>query len=548
MTPESSAPWPSFSTRASAVAPSSSTRPGPHRDRQVPLALNEQNLQRLRHRVSVPAYRRDRLTSGVVHLGVGNFHRAHQAVYFDDLANLGLTRWGITGIGFRSRRIREALPSQDLLYTVLELSAAGSRARVVGALRRYVFAPERPARVLAVLSAPRTRLVTLTLTGDGYPYDPTAGLVLDDDLRRELADPTRPSTAFGYLVAGLDQRRRSGMRGLTILSCDNRPDSAVAARATVLALAELRDPGLARWIEDQVTFPDSMVDRITPATGDAHRLQVAEQLGISDRWPVVTEPFSQWVIEDAFVRARPPLDHVGAQFVADVAPYKQVKTSLLNGTHCALGYLGTLAGFADTGEAMADPLLRSYVARLMASEVAPLLPSGVRLDLADYQRTVLERLANPSLVDPLSRLAGRASTKAPAYLLPSLLAAAQQGRPHQLLALAVAAWFRCLRGSDLEGRPVALADARASELRELALAGGDDPRPLLGLTEVFGALGQHRPVLATLHRLLRSLDEHGWRVTVSTSLGRDSVRSATCPFAGASAPTTPAEVNDLAVS
>jgi fructuronate reductase/mannitol 2-dehydrogenase len=402
--------------------------------------------------------------------------------------------------------------------------------------------------VLAVLSAPRTRLVTLTLTGDGYPYDPTAGLVLDDDLRRELADPTRPSTAFGYLVAGLDQRRRNGARGLTILSCDNRPDSAVAARATVLALAELRDPALARWIEDQVSFPDSMVDRITPATDDAHRLQVIEQLGISDRWPVVTEPFSQWVIEDAFVRARPPLDHVGAQFVADVAPYKQVKTSLLNGTHCALGYLGTLAGLADTGEAMADPLLRSYVAGLMASEVAPLLPSGVRLDLGDYQRTVLERLANPSLVDPLSRLAGRASTKAPAYLLPSLLAAAQQGRPHELLALAVAAWFRCLRGSDLEGRPVALADARASELRELALAGGDDPRPLLGLTEVFGALGQHRQVLATLHRLLRSLDEQGWRATVSASLGHDSVRSSTCPFAGASVPTTPAEVNDLAVS
>jgi fructuronate reductase/mannitol 2-dehydrogenase len=511
------------------------------------LALNEHNLGRLRHRVRVPAYRRDRLTSGVVHLGVGNFHRAHQAVYFDDLANLGLDRWGITGVGFRSPRVKEALPPQDLLYTVLEQGATGARARVIGALRRYVFAPERPARVLAVLSAPRTRLVTLTLTGDGYPYDPAAGLVLDDDLRRDVADPTRPSTAFGYLVAGLDQRRRSSGRGLTILSCDNRPDSAVAARASVLALAELRDPGLARWIEQEVSFPDSMVDRITPATEDAHRRLVADQLGISDRWPVVTEPFSQWVIEDAFVRTRPPLDHVGAQFVADVAPYKQVKTRLLNGTHCALGYVGTLAGFADTGQAMADPLLRAYVIGLMAHEVAPLLPSSVRLDLVDYQRTVLERVANPSLVDPLSRLAGRASTKAPAYLLPSLLEAAQQGRPHELLALAVAAWFRCLRGSDLEGRPVNLADARAAELRGLALAGGDDPRPLLSLTDLFGALAQHGPVLATVQRLLRSLDEQGWRATVSAALGRSSVGSSTCPFAGAPSSTPLAEV-DLAVS
>jgi mannitol-1-phosphate/altronate dehydrogenase len=197
---------------------------------------------------------------------------------------------------------------------------------------------------------------------------------------------------------------------------------------------------------------------------------------------------------------------------------------------------------------MADPLLRTYVADLMADEVAPLLPSNTRIELADYQRTVLERLSNPFLVDPLSRLAGRASTKAPAYLLPSLLDAAEQGRPHDLLALAVAAWFRCLRGTDLEGRGVDLADARAAELRERALAGGTDPRPLLKLTQVFGALGQQGEVVATLERLLASLDERGWRATVAASLRRDSVRWGTCAFAGTPAATTPVEVNHLAVS
>lgn len=515
---------------------------------EPPVALSERNLPRLRRQVEVPLYPRDQLSSGVVHLGVGNFHRAHQAVYFDDLANLGLTTWGITGIGLRSRRVREALPSQDLLYSVVQQGAEGSRVRVVAALRRYVFAPERPARALAVLSARRTRLVTLTLTGDGYPVDAETGeLRLDDDLRHDLADPTHPRTAFGHLVEALDRRRREGVRGFTVLSCDNRPDSAAVARGSVLALAGHRDPALARWVEDHVRFPDSMVDRITPATDDSHRRLAAEH-GVLDRWPVPTEPFSQWVVEDDFARARPPLDHVGVQFVTDVAPYKRVKTRLLNGTHCALGYLGSLAGFADTGAAMADPLLREYVAALMGREVAPLLPTHARIDLAGYQQDVLTRLANPALVDPLSRLAGRASTKAPAYLLPSLLEAAEQGRPHELLALAVASWFRCLQGRDDTGRPLALADVRVGELRELALRGQDDPRPLLGLTEVFGELRRHPDVVATLRRLLRSLHGQGWRTTVAASLGRSSVRSLPCPVGGTAAPAQPMEVNDLAVS
>ena len=539
---------PPISRRRPAGPARAGSRSGQRRERRLPLPLNEQNLPRLRSRLDVPRYPREELRSGVVHLGVGNFHRAHQAVYFDDLANLGLTRWGITGIGLRSRRVQDALPAQDLLYTVVEQGAEGSRARVIGALRRYVFAPERPARALAVLSAPRTRLVTLTLTGDGYPFDAaTSGLRLDDDVRHDLADPTRPRTAFGYLVEALEQRRRQGARGFTVLSCDNRADSAAVARASVLALAEHRDPALARWIEEQVRFPDSMVDRITPATQDGHRLLAGEH-GVLDRWPVPTEPFSQWVVEDDFARARPPLDHVGVQFVSDVAPHKRVKTRLLNGTHCALGYLGSLAGFGDTGQAMADPLLRDYVAALMAREIGPLVAVGPRIDVRGYQAQVLDRLANPVLVDPLARLAGRASTKAPAYLLPSLLEAAEQGRPHELLALAVASWFRCLQGHDLTGRPLALADVRLAELRELALRGGDDPRPLLGLTDLFGELRRHEAVVATLQQQLRSLSAQGWRATVVQSLARTGVRSPTCPLGSTDAPNRPTEVNDLAVS
>jgi mannitol 2-dehydrogenase len=481
--------------------------------------LRERNLTRFRDRVDVPVYRRDQLRTGVVHLGVGGFHRAHQGVYFDDLARLGITRWGVTGVGLRSPRMRDALPPQDLLYTVLEQGAGGARARVVGSLRRYHHAPSEPTAVLTALARRRTALVTLTLTGDGYPVDPATGRLSEDtsggeDLQHDLDHPTDPRTAFGFLVAAFDLRRRQGGRGLTVLSCDNRADAAAASRAAVLALAERRDPDLVRWVEQEVSFPDAMVDRITPTTSEGHRELLAQDFGVRDRWPVVTEPFSQWVVEDAFAGPRPPLDQVGVQFVADVAPHKRAKTRLLNGTHCALGFLGTLAGYRDTGEAMGDPLLRSYVSALMAEEVAPLLPPVPGLDLVGYQQSLLTRLSNPVLVDPLARLAGRASTKVPAYLLPSLREAVDQGRPYRLLALAVAAWLHCLRQPGGLGLP----DARATELQTLAAAGGADPRGVLGVADVFGELGHHALVGRTLRRQLAVLAEHGWRAAVSSSL------------------------------
>jgi mannitol 2-dehydrogenase len=497
------------------------TPEGPRRPTEGLVPLAERNVPLLRGRVALPGYDRASLSTGVVHLGVGNFHRAHQAVYFDQLAQQGITGWGILGIGVRSRRVCELLSRQDLLFTVAELSATAPRFRVVGALHHYLYAPDQPAQALSALAAPGTALVTLTLTGDGYPCDPRTGeLDADPDLQHDRRDPCHPRTVFGYLVEALRWRRRTGRGGLTVLSCDNRPDSAAAARASVLALADDRDPALAGWIARNVSFPDSMVDRITPATGDEHRRLVLEATGIVDRWPVVTEPFSQWVVEDAFAAARPPLDEVGVQYVHDVGPWKQVKTRLLNGSHCALGYLGLLAGHADTAAAMADPVIKDYLAALMSREVGPLLPDLPGLDQPGYQQTLLDRFANPALVDPLTRLAGRASTKLPAYLMPSLTDAVQQNRPHELLTLAVAAWIRCLQGAAaVDGRPVELADARADELRTLARRGGTDPSPLLA-TGLFGPLAEHPGFPNTLGRLLHHLSEHGPDQTLAASLRR----------------------------
>src|SRR4051812_19384451 len=258
-------------------------------------------------RVRVPSYDRAALTPAVVHFSVGGFHRAHQLVYFDDLAELGCTDWGVVGVGLRSPAMRDALRPQDHLYTVVERSAEGERARVIGAMVDYHYAPDSPETVLALLTDPRTRLVTMTVTGTAYRIDATSReFVPDDAVRADLADPQRPTSLFGYLVAALDQRRRAGVPPFTVLSCDNLQRNGEAERAAVVGFARLLDRALADWIEDTVAFPGSMVARITPSPTQRDRLAVARRYGVVARWPVIPEPFSQWVMEDAFSAGRPP--------------------------------------------------------------------------------------------------------------------------------------------------------------------------------------------------------------------------------------------------
>jgi mannitol-1-phosphate/altronate dehydrogenase len=444
-----------------------------------------------------PGYDRSRLVPAVVHIGLGAFHRAHQASYFDALARSGAAVWGITGVSLRHRSVPEALAAQDGLYTLLARDADGESARVVGSVRRALYAPEDPERVLGALADPRTQLVTLTVTGEAYamPADP--------------APSDRPDSAFDYLVAALARRRAAGAGPFTVLSCDNIADNGPATRAAVLAHAAVRDDVLARWIERHVAFPSSMVDRITPAAGPAERAHVARRLGLVDHAPVITERFTQWIIEDQFAGGRPPLEEAGATFAADVTPYRLVKTRLLNGTHSALGYLGMLAGHHTSAGAMADPRIRGYVERLMQQEIAPLLPAVPGLDATAYCRSLLRRLANPAMADPLSRLCGRGSTKVPAYLLPSLADALAAGRPCRGLALAVAAWLRCLRGTDLAGAPIEIHDARGARLRALAVAGGDDPRPVFAERGVFGPMADVPGLAAAVARGLEDLTASG---------------------------------------
>lgn len=466
------------------------------------LPLRQTNLLRLAARLPVPEYDRSRLRPGVVHLSVGCFHRSHQAVYFDALARRGVLDWGIVGVSHRRREVGDVLRAQDGLYTVIARGPEHDETRVVGAHVRHLHGPQDPAAVTDVLAASTTRLVTLTITGSGYAVDP-------EDALRAL-----PRTVPGLITAALERRFRAGMAPFTVLSCDNLAANGSVARASVLALARRRDPALAAWIESHGAFPNCLVDRITPGATDDDRLGLQAELGLEDACPVVTEPFSQWIIEDAFCAGRPPLEEVGVRFVDDVRPYALVKTRLLNGTHCALGYLGSQAGHRTTDEAMRDPALAGYLRRLHA-EVRPLLPDAAGMDLPGYEQALLARVGNRRLGDQLPRLCRNGSAKVPSHLIASIAEARARGRDHPALTLAVAAWMRHLRGWDHRGRPHRVEDPAAARLQPLARAGGTDPRPLLAQADLFGDLGRDEGFAEELEAGLRALEHGGVRAVLS---------------------------------
>ena len=311
----------------------------------------------------------------------------------------------------------------------------------------------------------------------------------------------------------------AGIAPFTVLSCDNVPQNGDTARKTLLAFAALRDQTLHEWIKQNVAFPNSMVDRITPQTTLIDRVLVQDEYGLQDDWPVICEPFRQWIIEDTFADGRPLLESVGVQFVGDVHPYEMMKIRLLNASHSAMGYLGFLAGYTYIHEIMADDLFREFIRRLMDDEVTPLLAPVPDIDLAQYKATLLTRFANPTIKDQVTRICLDGSSKVPKFVLPSLHEALKAGKPTLLLTLAVAGWFHYLRGEDERGQPYTIDDPRADELQRLARQGKTDPRPLLSVTDLFDDLGQSEPFVASLTRFLQQMDTDGARETVRRALG-----------------------------
>jgi mannitol 2-dehydrogenase len=486
-----------------------------------PIKLNQSNLGLIASSVQVPTYDRQGIQQSIVHIGVGGFHRAHQAVYLDDLLRQpGHSEWGICGVGLlrQDSRMRDALLPQDCLYTAVETSEAGEYARVIGSLVNFLYAPDDPQAVIEKMASPETRIVSLTITEGGYYLNQGTGEFDDSypDIVHDLRHPHDPSCSFGYLAEALDRRRKRGLSPFTVMSCDNLQQNGDVAKKMVLAFTEHRDPGLSQWIAENSAFPNSMVDRITPATTAEHRSMVREKFGIDDAWPVVTEPFKQWVIEDNFPGGRPAWEQVGTLMTSDVLPYEKMKIRLLNASHQALCYIGMLMGYEYVHEAIADGGIRKLVQTLMDVEVTPLLPVMPGIDLEDYKRTLIERFANPAIRDQLLRIGSEGSVRIPKFVLPSILEQLARGGPIKMLSLTVATWFRYLAGSDEQGQALAIIDPMADKLREHARRGAADPSVLLGIRELFGeVLPRSQVFRAQVGHALRGLYEKGAKATLA---------------------------------
>ena len=488
----------------------------------TPRPLNARTLAYWRGRLPVPGYDRDRVTPGVVHVGVGGFHRAHQAMYADRLMNEGLALdWGICGVGLLAadEAMKRALAAQDCLYTlVLKHSDGTYEPRVIGSIVEYLFAPDDPEAVIEKMAAEPTRILSLTITEGGYNVSDVTGEfdAANPAVVADLAPGAVPRTTFGLVTEALRRRRQRGLAPFTVVSCDNLPGNGDLSRRVFTAFARLADPGLADWMEHEVRFPNSMVDRITPATTDADRAEIARRFGIDDLWPVVCEPYVQWVLQDCFAAGRPPYERAGVQVVGDVEPYELMKLRLLNGSHQALCYFAYLAGYRLVHEAAADPLFRAFLAGYMDEEATPTLAPVPGVDLVAYKGTLLERFANPEIRDTIARLCAYSSDRIPKFVLPVIRAQlAAEGQIRRSAAV-VASWARYCEGTDEQGRPIEVVDRLAASLTQAARRQREDPTAFIANRDLFGDLAESERFVTAYQSALASLHQRGARATLES--------------------------------
>jgi len=468
--------------------------------------------------VEFPLYDRTRLTPGIVHIGLGNFHRAHMAVYLDDLFNLGLGQdWAILGAGVRApdAAMRAALLAQDCLSTVITLDPAGKTCRRVGSMIGFLPVEPGNASLIAAMSRPEIRIVSLTVTEGGYFVNPATG-AFDPAAPEIVADaqtPATPQTAFGAIVAALRARRAAGIAAFTVLSCDNLPGNGHVTRAAVEGLARLSDPALADWIGAQVAFPNGMVDRITPATGPRERAMAAA-FGVDDPVPVTCEPFRQWVVEDHFPTGRPPLDRVGVTFSDAVHAYEMMKIRILNGGHAIIAYPAGLMDIEFVHEAMAHPLISALLDRVERQEVIPHVPPVPDTDIGAYYDLIRRRFSNPEVADTTRRLCLDGSNRQPKFILPAIRDGLAAGGAAPGLALVSALWCRYCTGISDSGAAIAPNDPNWHRLQPLARAAQHDPGLWLAQPEIYGDLAAHPGFAADFARWLTMLRDHATTETL----------------------------------
>jgi mannitol 2-dehydrogenase len=495
---------------------------------RTPVLLRNSTLAQLPVGVERPSYDRGEMIPGIVHIGVGGFNRSHLAVYLDDLLNLGAAKpWGEFGVGLlpADAAIHAALAEQDFLYGLLLMDSGEESYRVVGSLAGHLYAADSCEAVLARLTAAECGIVSLTVTEGGYFIEDGSGRFLadHDDIRHDLEHCDRPRTWVGYVAEACERRRKLGAAPFTLLSCDNLQANGVAARTALVAFADARGAALRRWIEQNVTFPCSMVDRITPRTSEENRATIAEKFGVLDRAPVVSEPFRQWVLEDAFAAGRPEWERVGAQITGDVAPYEMTKMRLLNGGHSTLGYSADLLGYNTIGEAACDPLLRRLLTAFMA-EVRTTLKTLPGIDLDDYSAMIVKRFSNLAIHDQVARICSDGCAKVAKFLVPSVKDILErdllegQGEP-RVFAFVIASWLHYLRGRDENGRALTISDPQLACMKPFLDGGGSDASLALDVRPLFGELALDHPRFARkVQASLDALRSRGVRAAIMETL------------------------------
>lgn len=490
------------------------------------IQLNHNNTEKIADKIQCPSYDSDQVKTGIVHIGVGGFHRAHQAYYIHQLMDKHKAMdWGICGVGLREadRKMYDILKLQDHLYTLIVQHPDGSvNCEVIGAIQDMLLAVDTPELVLDKMANPDTRIVSMTITEGGYNFHPQTGEFDFNNpaIKQEIESPDQPKTIFGFLTEALRRRRANGLKPFTILSCDNIQHNGDMAGKMLLAFAEKQDAELAVWIQANVDCPNTMVDRITPVTTavDIDYLQNSYQY--KDEWPVICEPFIQWVIEDKFSNDRPPLEKLGVQFVPNVSPYEKMKIRLLNAGHSVLGISGAVHGHPTINACMEDLVFAKFMREFMDKEVTPILDDIEGIDVEDYKNSLEVRFANPNLKDSVSRICAESSAKLPKFLIPTIQDNLDNGGSIDLATFILAAWcYYSDKQTDEKGQPLEIIDENKEKLHNVAKQTQDDPLSFLSLDEVFGELRNNERFVAKYEEMIQKIyQENGIRKLMSNMI------------------------------
>lgn len=458
------------------------------------IEVNQHNATQISSKIDFPTYNREKLKTGIVHIGVGGFHRSHQAYYIHQLLEeYNVLEWGICGVGLREsdRKMFDVLKKQDGLYTLIIQHPNGTiKGEVIGALKEMLLAVDTPELVIDKMSHVDTKIVSLTITEGGYNFNPQGGFNFEnEDIKHDINQPENPKTVFGFLTAALRKCKKQQQAPFSILSCDNIPHNGNVAREMVMAFAQKQDREIATWIANEVAFPNTMVDRITPVTTKTDIDYLENEYHIKDEWPVICEPFIQWVVEDTFSNGRPPLEKLGVQFVDDVLPYEKMKIRLLNAGHSVLGIPGAIHGHPTINTCMDDRVFATFMRQFMDKEATLVLDPIKGIDLEEYKDSLEERFSNPNIKDSVGRICSESSAKLPKFLIPTIQDNLIVGGSIDYATFIIAAWcYYSDKGVNENNNELDIIDVHKDSLHKIAIKTEDNPLSFLSMQEVFGDL------------------------------------------------------------